>query len=56
MAKWLRRQHLRDMKCTVHDLEVMDSNTGRVELDLNIFYSEEMDWARHTTRQCPLKK
>ena len=23
---------------------------------LNIFYSEEKDWARHTTRQCPLQK
>ena len=23
---------------------------------LNIFYSEEMDWAWHTTRQCPLQK
>ena len=22
---------------------------------LNIFYSEEKDWARHTTRQCPLQ-
>ena len=23
-------------------------------IGLNIFYSEEKDWARHTTRQCPL--
>ena len=23
-------------------------------IDLNIFYSEEMDWARHTMQQCPL--
>ena len=23
---------------------------------LNIFYSEEKDWARHTTRQCPLQR
>ena len=23
---------------------------------LNIFYSEEMDWVWHTTRQCPLQK
>ena len=24
-------------------------------LGLNMFYSEEKDWARHTTRQCPLQ-
>ena len=35
MAKWLRQRHLRDIKCTVHDLEVMGSNTGRVELGLH---------------------
>ena len=32
MAKWLRGQGLRDMKCTVHDLKVMGSNPGQVEL------------------------
>ena len=26
-----------------------------VVLGLNIFYSEEKDWALHTTRQCPLQ-
>ena len=33
MAEWLRRWHLRNMhmKCSVHDLEVIDSNLGRVE-------------------------
>ena len=25
-------------------------------IGLNIFYSEEKDWARHTTRQCPLQR
>ena len=23
---------------------------------LNIFHSEEKDWARHTMRQCPLQR
>ena len=27
-----------------------------VDIGLNIFYSEEKDWARHTTRQCPLQR
>ena len=31
MAQWLKRQHLRDMKCTVHDLEIMSSNPGGVK-------------------------
>ena len=31
MAQWLR-QHLRDIKCAVHDLEVMGLNPGHVEL------------------------
>ena len=26
------------------------------DFGLNIFYSEEKDWARHTTRQCPLQR
>ena len=26
------------------------------KVGLNIFYSEEKDWARHTTRQCPLQE
>ena len=26
------------------------------KIGLNIFYSIEQDWARHTTRQCPLQK
>ena len=34
MAQWLRRRHS-CMKCTVHDLEVMDSNPGRVELGVH---------------------
>ena len=32
MAEWLTRRRLRDMKCTVHDLEVMGWNPGQVEL------------------------
>ena len=32
MAMRIRRQHLRNMKCTVHDLEVMDVKPSRVEL------------------------
>ena len=28
MAEWLGRQHLRDIKCSVHDLEVMGLNPG----------------------------
>ena len=28
MAEWLKHWRLRDMKCTVHDLEVMGSNPG----------------------------
>ena len=31
----LRRQHLRDMKCTVRDLEVMGSNPSRAELGVH---------------------
>ena len=27
----------------------------RVKFGLNMFYSEEKDWARHTTQQCPLQ-
>ena len=34
MAEWLRRRYLRDMKCTVRDLEVMGSNP---------------DWVVHST-------
>ena len=32
MAKWLRQWHLRDMKSTGHDLDVMGLNPGWVEL------------------------
>ena len=32
MAEWLRQWHLGDMKFTIHDLEVMGSKRGRVEL------------------------
>ena len=32
MAELLRRRRLKDMNCTVHDMEVMGSNPGRVEL------------------------
>ena len=28
MAEWLRQWGLRDMKCTLHDLEVLGSNPG----------------------------
>ena len=33
-------------------------NTARqhVQIGLNIFYSEEKDWTRHSTRQCPLQQ
>ena len=31
MAEWLEQRRLRDMKCS-HDLEVMSSNPGQVEL------------------------
>ena len=34
MVEWLRRQLLRDMECTVHDLEVMSSNPARVEFGM----------------------
>ena len=33
MDQWLR-QALRDMKCTVRDLEVMGSNPGQVKLEV----------------------
>ena len=32
MAEWLRLQCLRDMKCTVHHLEVMGSNRDGLDL------------------------
>ena len=32
MAECLRRGCLRDMKCTVHDLEFMGSHPGQVQL------------------------
>ena len=32
MAEWLRRPHLRDIKCTVYDLEVMSSSPNRFKL------------------------
>ena len=35
MAEWLRRRYLRDMKCTVRDLEVMGSNPDWVELGVH---------------------
>ena len=34
MVEWLRRWCLRDKKCIVHDLEVMDSNPSRVDFGL----------------------
>ena len=35
IAEWLRQQHFRDMKPPVHELEIMGSNPGRVELEVN---------------------
>ena len=35
MAEWLRQWQLRNMKCTVHDLEIMGSNPGWVELRMH---------------------
>ena len=32
MAEWLKRSNLRDMKCTVHDQEIIGSNPCRFEL------------------------
>ena len=32
MAEWLRKRRLKDMKCTVHDLEVMHSDPSQIEL------------------------
>ena len=32
MVEGLRQRRLRDMKCTVHDPEVMGPNLGRVKL------------------------
>ena len=29
---------------------------NKIRFGLNIFYSEEKDWARHSTRQCPLQR
>ena len=37
MAHWLRRR-LRDMKCVVHNLDVMGSNPGWVELKNHCAY------------------
>ena len=34
MAEWLKRQPLRDMECTVHDLEVIGLNPSRAELEV----------------------
>ena len=34
MAQCLRGECLRDMTCTVHDLEVMSSNPSRANLDV----------------------
>ena len=31
MAAWIRHRRLRDTKCAVHDLEVIGSNSSRVE-------------------------
>ena len=33
----------------------IDTCGGTGMFGLNIFYSEEKDWARDTTRQCPLQ-
>ena len=30
-VRFVLNKHLRDMECTVHDLEVMSSNPGQVE-------------------------
>ena len=35
MAEMLRRQRLRDIKCTVHDLDVMGLNPSWVELGVH---------------------
>ena len=35
MVEWLRRRCFGDIKCTVHDLEVMASNPGQVELGVH---------------------
>ena len=35
MDEWLKWQHLSDMQFTVHDLEVMASNTGQVEFGMH---------------------
>ena len=31
MVEWLRRRYIRDIKCFVHELEVMGSKPCRVE-------------------------
>ena len=35
MVEWLRQQRLRDMKCTVHELKIMDSNLSQFQLGVH---------------------
>ena len=37
MVEWLRRWPYRDMKCTVHDPDVIVSNPGQVKLRILVF-------------------
>ena len=40
----------------VHRTSIYIIPDSKTPIALNIFYSEEMDWARQTTQQCPLQK
>ena len=40
MPEWLRQRYLRDMKCTVHDLDVMGSNPCRVKFGCIVLLSK----------------
>ena len=53
---WHFTFHILVIKC-VHGTVVCFIIRGKENsFGLNIFYSEEKDWARHTTRQCPLQR
>ena len=55
MAKWLRRQCLRDMKCNVHGLEVMSSALLNNLSQKRVLASSGNKYIIHDFRQCPAK-
>ena len=51
---WLEMMHWHTMTYIIGHRDVYIQS--HQNFGLNIFYSEEKDWARHTTRQCPLQR